>query len=178
MGDSILRGSEANWAKFSNYLTDAFKTQFGTQSQLFQQLTSTLTASLQNPHGFDASTLSALRGNAADSTARQFQNASQAIGNTSAARGDMGSEVQSGISSQIRGMLSGESAGGLAEELSGIQLKDAELKDANRWKAIGRLENVPETENPNPLAGNANNAASTTGALGSEYLNTDESGYL
>jgi hypothetical protein len=177
MGDSILRSTENSWQQFSNYLTNTFKTQFGAQSDIFKNLTATLTDQLNNPHGFSPATLSALRGGMTDNISTQFNSARQNIGATQAARGDFSGDVKSGVNAQISGQLAGQQAGAEAGGLDQIEQEDAQLKQQNYWNAVSGLQGVAQSEAPQSYASAATGAASETGQLGSEFFQTDNNGF-
>lgn len=178
MGDSILRNTESSFANFANYLTDAFKTQFGNQSNILQALTSKFTDMVNNPQGFSAAALSALRGGSVDNLAKQFSNARVAVGNNIAARGDAGSEVQSGVKSQIAGQIAGQQAGATASDLNDIELQNEQQRLNNQRIGLSGLENTAAQYNPLGFSGAAEGAAGTTGSLGSAFFQTDNNGFL
>jgi hypothetical protein len=177
VGDSIIRGTESAWSKFANYLTDTFKTQYGEQSQIFSFLKNNLINTIQNPQGFGTKALAALRGGAADSVTTQFQNASKAVAATPQA-GNMNPDVQSGVAAQIKGQLAGGQAAATAQDFNQIALQDETLKNENRQGALRLLYGVGEGENPTGYASQATGAAGTTGNLGSQYFNTNNSGFF
>lgn len=176
MGDQIIRNTEASWTGFANTLVSDFKSQFGAQTALFQQLTSKFTEMLKNPQGFSQQALSALRGGTVGQIANQFNQARQGVQATQAARGDFGSDVKSGVNAQISGQIAGQQAGATASGLDEIEQANEQQKINNQNIAIGGLKDVASMENPNGLAGEANQGASTIGNLGSQYYQTNQNG--
>ncbi len=177
MGDSIIRSTEDQWAKFASFLTDTFKSQYSTQQGLLSYLTGTLKSQIENPHGFSPQTLAALRGGATDNVTTQFESARKAAGST-AAGGMFNPEVGSGVAAQIKGQIGAGQAGEEAGALNNIALQDEQMKQNNFWKAISGLSGVTEMESPTAFGQLANGAAGTTGGLGSDYFSTDNSGFL
>src|SRR5215470_3610796 len=147
-------------------------------SDIFKNLTSTLTSQLTNPHGFDQATLAALRGGATDTISKQFQFSQQAAQTGLAGNGSFGSDVRSGVMSQVLGGLAGQQAGAEAGALDQIEQQNAELKQSNYWKAIAGLSDGAQIENPQSYAGQATGAAGEVGDLGSRYFQTDNRGFL
>lgn len=177
MGDSIIRGTESSWAQQANYLANVFKTQYGAQSAIFQQLTSHFTDMLKNPTGFSTAALSSLRSGVIGQTATQFDQARKQVAATQAARGDFGSDVKSGVNAQIQGQISAGQASTTASGLDQVEQANEEQKIKNERVAEGGLEAVAAGENPTGFAGAATGAATATGELGSQYFGTDQSGF-
>jgi hypothetical protein len=177
LGDSILRTSENAWQNFSKQLSNDFASQYNNQSAIYAGLTSTLTNEMNNPHGFSPATLSALRGGTTDNIATQFNNARQNIQAGQAANGSFGGDVKSGVAAQISGQLAGQQASAEASGLDTIEQQDAQLKQSNFWNAEQGLQGVAAGEDPTAIAKQANSAAAETGQLGSEYFQTDQSGF-
>ncbi len=177
MGDSIIRNTESSWAKFANYLTDTFKTQYGNQSNILNFLTSKFQDMVNNPQGFSPQALSALRGGSVDQISKQFQNARTAVAGT-AASGNMTPDVKSGVGAQISGQIAAGQAGATAGELNNIELQNEQQRLQNQRIGLSGLSGVAAEENPLGYSGAANGAAGTTGNLGSQYFSTDQSGFF
>lgn len=177
MGDSIIRNTESSWAQQANFLTNAFKSQYGAQSAIFSQLTSHFTDMLKNPQGFSPAALSALRSGVVGQTANQFNQARQQVAATQAERGDFGGDVKSGVNAQISGQIAAGQAASTAGGLNEIEQANEQQKIQNQRVAESGLFGVAEGENPTGFAGAANQAAETTGSLGSQYFGTDQSGF-
>lgn len=177
MGDSILRNTESSWANQANFLTNAFKQQYGAQSAIFAQLTSHFSDMLKNPQGFSPAALSALRSGVVGQNATQFNNARQGIAATQAARGDFGSDVKSGVNAQISGQVAAGQAASTAGGLNEVEQANEQQKIQNQRVAESGLFGVAQGENPTGFAGAANSAAETTGSLGTQFFNTNNSGF-
>jgi hypothetical protein len=178
MGDNIVHSTESSWGNFANYLTNAFKTQYGAQSSIFGFLTNKFTEMVNNPTGFSQQALSALRGGAVQQIATQFNNARQGVAATQSARGDFGGDVKSGINAQISGQIAGQQAGATAGGLDQIEQQNEQLKIENQRIAEQGLNQIGVEENPTGFAGAATSAASETGQLGMINNQIDQTGFL
>lgn len=180
MGDSIIRGQEQSFAQFANYLTDLFKTQYGNQQDILKALTSKFTDMVNNPQGFSQATLSALRGGSVDTLSKQFQAAQQAVGAQQAVNGGAAKAagVTSGVEKQIQGQMAGQMASSTAGALDTIQQENEQQKIQNQRIGLSGLGEVAAMENPQSYGSEATGTAATVGNLGSEYFNTDQSGFF
>ena len=176
-GDSILKGTEQSWGQFSNTLQNAFATQYGLQSGIYNFLTSKFTDMINNPQGFSQQALAALRGSTISNIATQFNNARQGIGATQAARGDFGGDVKSGVNAQISGQLAGQQAGAVAGGLDQLEQANEEQRLTNQRIGLQGLNEVGNEENPMGFAGQANTAAEDTGKLALERFQTTSPGF-
>ena len=175
-GDQALKDQEMSQAGFTKKLQAAFSTQFKNQQDLLGFLNPKLESMISNPTGLDQSTKTALNSSAIENNAVAYQNATKAQQAQAAARGD-GSSLPSGVQEQVQGELAGQAAGQKSSALNQIQLEDANLKNANQWKAISALSGDAELANPNSFASSANQGSSVVGSLGSEYNSTQNNSF-
>lgn len=153
---------------FMSQLDAAFGQNFGKQSDLYQNLTRSLTPTLNagpNQQGFSAEENAALNTNAINTTGANYRNAAQAVGGQLAGRGD-GSGLQSGVDQQIRASIADKAAGQLSDEQNQITQANYGQGRQNYFNAVTGLGGVAAGENPTGFAGQATAAgnAAATGA--------------
>lgn len=175
-GDSTDQTAEKSSQAFQNTLQQAFSSQFGKQQGTLNILNGKLTSMMNNPTGFVPGQLEAMNTNVIENSASAFQNADKAAQAQEAATG--GNELPSGVSAQIQGQLGGQAASALTGQLNQNQIANGQLQQQNQWNAISALNGVAQMENPNGLAGNANEAGSSVAGLSNAYSNSENSGFL
>lgn len=166
MGDFNVVTTQNSWANFSNYLQNAFKTQYGAQSGIYNFLTTTFTNMINNPNGFSQAALASLRGSTVQNIATQYNSARQTVQNNMAANGSFGSDVKSGVNAQIMGQIAGGQAAATASGLDQIEQANEEQKIKNQQIGEEGLMDVAAGENPLGFSSAANSAAGTVGQLG------------
>jgi hypothetical protein len=144
-------------ADFMKTLQSAFSSQFGAQTAITSFLNGKLTNMANNPQGFGQEGLAALRTSAIENTGNQYQNALKTTQEQMAAHGGNGG-LPSGVEEQIRGQLAGQAAGSLSNQLTGIGVQDAQLKNQNFWQALSGLGSTASIINPLGYAGGSNSA--------------------
>lgn len=133
---------------------------YGKQSAITQNLTNVLTPIVQagpSQTGFSAAENAALNSEAINTTGAENRNATQAVGNELAGRGD-NSGLASGTEAQIKASLASSGAEQLAGEQLGITKANYAQGNKNYNAAVEGLSNVAGIENPNPTASEANTA--------------------
>lgn len=146
--------------QFYKTLTDAFNTQFANQQGILDSLASAfepIVAAGPNQEGFSAAEESALRTQAADTTALGAQQAAVALGAKEATLGD--GTIPSGASLQLQGGLLGSAANENARLQEHITESDFDTGRKNFLDAASALGGAAGLENPVGFA----NAASSGG---------------
>ena len=147
-------------------LDAAFGQNFGRQSDIYQNLTRSLTPTLNagiNQEGFSPEEKAALNTNAINTTGANYRNAAQAVGGQLAGRGDS-SGLQSGVDQQIKGDIAAKAAGQLSNEQNQIVQADYGQGRQNYFNALSGLGGVAAGENPTGFAGAANQAGNDASA--------------
>jgi hypothetical protein len=98
-GDDTASETEASQSAFTNTLQQAFQTQFATQQNTLNFLNNTMQKQINNPQGFSAPTLAAMRTSATDQIAGEAQNAQRVSQNREDLEG--GQNLPSGVNAQI-----------------------------------------------------------------------------
>ena len=114
-GDQTAKDAEKNSLGFQQTLQNAFNTQFGQNQAITKYLTDTLMPQITNPQGYDAATLAAMRTNATDTIATQYQNAQKSLNNRQFINGS--ESLPSGVNEMQQGAL----ASGQASDTSTAQ---------------------------------------------------------
>lgn len=159
---------------FMKQLDSAFASNFGKQSDIYANLTKSLTPIAEagpNQQGFSPEELAAMNTSALNSTGAAYRNAAQARQGALAGRGlpggsGDGSGLESGVDQQIMGNLAGQAAGQLSSEQNQITQANYATGRQNFFNAEAGLGGVASGLNPEGLAGQATGAgnAATTGA--------------
>lgn len=164
-GDQTASNAEKSSAAFQDTLTNAFKTQFGQNQQLYQFLSGALTKQVTNPQGYGDQAVAAMRTSATDTIASQYDNAKKALQNRQFVAG--GESLPSGVNAMQTGALATGQASDTATAQNNITVQDENLKQQNYWNAINGLNGVNQGNNANVTAGEANGAGGTTANLSS-----------
>ena len=151
---------------FMNQLDSDFASNFGAQSDIYKNLTQSLTPMLEagpNQQGFSPAENAALNTQAINTTGANYRNAAQAVGGQLAGRGlpggsGDGSGLESGIDQQIKGNLAGQAAGQLSSEQNQITQANYAQGRQNFFGAEAGLGGVASGLNPTGLAGQATSA--------------------
>lgn len=175
-GDNTAKAAEQAQASFTNELTQAFQTAFQGQSALISTLTNTLTPQVQNPTGFSPAAEAALRTNATDTIAGQYQNAEKALNTRQALSG--GIDLPSGVNAMQQGALAAQAAGSESQAQNNITLANEQQKQANYWNAVSALSGTAQIENPNAFASNANQGAGEVAGLSKAVTDSQNSGFF
>lgn len=176
-GDQTLKQSEQSQAALNQQLSQAFTTQFGKQSQILSYLQGKLQPMIDNPTGFSPEALTAMRTQASDTNADQFNSAQTALNDQLAARGGA-SSLPSGVDAQIRGQLASAGARQEATSQNNITLQDEQLKQQNFWNAVNGLSGNAAQLNPLGYSGGATQGAGAVAGLGQAYKASQQSQLL
>lgn len=172
-GDSAIKEQENQQMGFNNQLRSAFTKQFGQQSKVLDFLNQKLTSQVNNPTGFGAPALAAMRTGATEQSARDFAHAQQATNAAQAARG--GSQLPSGVSAQLAAQNANAGAAENTSAQTGITLADENQKQSNYWNAVSGLNGVSQGYNPSGFGGLFNQGSGNVGQLGEAYNQTQQS---
>jgi hypothetical protein len=145
---------------FMNTLQSDFGTAFAGQQNILNGLSKSLTTTLNagpSQFGFSAPETSALNTLATSSNSQAYQNAKAATGEAAAASGG-GANLPTGAQGETNAQLAQESAQNQSNALLGIQEAGYKQGAANYNEAVSGLNSAASIENPNGLAGSANNA--------------------
>lgn len=164
-GDSNASSTESGEKNFTTTLQNAFGQQFAQQQATLNFLNGKMTSMVNNPQGYDAATLGAMRTSATDTVAQQFQNAKIANQNAQFGRGS--ENMPSGVNAQINAALTSQGAQAEAGAQNQITQQNGQLKQQNFWNATNALNGVAQEYNPTGFASSANNAAGEVAGLSS-----------
>lgn len=164
-GDSTAQNTETSAANFTNTLQNSFNQQFAAQSGALSFLNGKLTGMINNPTGYSAPALAAMRTSATDQVASQFQAAKMANQNTEFSRG--GENLPSGVNAQINAGLTTQAAQAQSAAQNNITQQNAQLQNQNYWNATNALMGVSSQYNPNAYAGDASQSAGEVAGLSS-----------
>lgn len=148
---------------FQDTLTKAFQTQFGQNQDIYNFLTGALKPQITNPQGYGDDALAAMRTNASDTIAAQYQNARKAQQNRQFINGS--ENLPSGVNEVASGALDLGQASDTSTAQNNITMADANLKQQNYWNSISALNGVNQGNNANATAGSANGAGGATAGL-------------
>lgn len=165
-GDTDAKSAEHSTAKFTDTLHQAFATNNAKQQQQLDFLTKTLQDGVTNPQGYSPQTLASMRTQATEAAALNNAKVMQAVNEKNATEGGASATaLPNGVQEQIQAGVGASVANQEANAQLGISEKEGELEAENRNRNIAALEGVAQTENPEAMAGEGNNAASTVGGL-------------
>jgi len=154
-----IAGGQQN---FMGDLQKDFGTAFSGQQNIISGLQKSLTSTLNagpSQFGFSQPELSALDTLATTQNAQNYQNAKSAAGAAAAATG--GSAIlPNGSQGQTQAEIASNAANQQSNAILGIQEAGYKQGNANYNEAVSGLQGAASLENPNGLAGSANNAGS------------------
>jgi hypothetical protein len=168
-GDSTASGAESSSANFANTLQSAFSAQYANQQNSLNFLNSKMQNQVNNPSGYSAGTLAAMRASANDQVAGAYQGAARASQNQQFSEG--AANLPSGVNAQINAGLASSAAQAQSGAQQGITMSNANLQNSNYWNAVSTLSGTAAMQNPNQYASSANQAGDTTASLG-QVVNT------
>jgi hypothetical protein len=163
-GDNAASGEEQSQKDFSTTLQNAFKTNNAAQQNQLNFLDAKMKSAIDNPQGYSASTLASMRAQANDSVAAQNQNVQRNVNNAQMTKGGAAA-LPSGVSAQIDAAIGSQAAQAGSRAQQDITIQNANLENQNQWNAVKAEEGVAGMENPEAMASENNNAASTVGSL-------------
>jgi hypothetical protein len=161
--DDTAKAAEGQSMQFQSQLMNVFQQQYGSQTGILNYLKQTMTNAMNNPQGFDAGTLAAMKTNAVDTATTQYTNAQKQLNNQQFAFG--GENLPSGVNAMQQGALAQAQAGNVSNAMQNIDLQNANLKNQNYWNAASALSGTAAQYNPNGTAASANGAGGTTASL-------------
>ena len=140
-------------------------TVFGNSSQIFNDLTSSfapVVAAGPGQSGYTPAELAGLRSQAITNSGSQYRNAAQAAGERSAAAGGGNALLPSGTEAAVQGNIAEAGAANTANQLTGINIQNAEVGRQNWLNAAGVLAGAPNVFNPaTSFAGATTNAGNS-----------------
>lgn len=147
--------------EFMDTLQKDFGTSFGNQQSILNNLTSSLTKTLQGgpgQYGFSAPEEAALNTLATTGNAAQYENAKQAAGAAAAAAGGGNVVLPSNAAAQTQADIASQAAQNQSNELLGIKQAGYQQGAQNYQNAVRSLLGTASAENPTGMAGAANSA--------------------
>ena len=176
-GDNTAKQAEQQQMQFNAKLMNIFSTQFANQQSTLNYLKGVLTPMINNPTGYSAAALAAMRTGATDQLSTAYQNAQKANQNVEAVRsGDLASG--SGVNAQINASLLNSEATDKANAQNNITLQDENLKESNYWNAINGLNGIAAENNPLGYAQTATQGAGAVANLSQAVTASDQSQLL
>lgn len=131
----------------------------GLQRGMLSPMTGYLQNMVTNPTGFGQDALAAMRTQAINNTASQFNPMIQQLKASLGSRGlTGGASPTSGIAGRDYGQLYAQEAGTQAQNLAGINIQNALQAQQNRWNAAGTLGNYAGILNPSAFVGGSGQA--------------------
>ena len=138
---------------------------FGNSSQIFNDLTSAFQPVLNagpGQSGYPPAELAGLRSQAITNSGTQYRNAAQAAGERSDAAGGGNVLLPSGTEAAVQGNIAEAGAANTANQLTGINIQNAEVGRQNWLNAAGVLAGAPNVFNPaTSFAGATTNAGNS-----------------
>lgn len=172
-GDKTAQAAEQSQEAFDNTLQQMMEKQYGQQQQVNQFLQKTLKPEITNPKGYTNAQLTSMRTQATDQLSEQAQQEQQALNNEENAKNG-GSDLPSGVTSQMDEALLNQEAQAKANAQENITAENANLEQTNYWNAINALNGQEAQLNP---LGYASTATSGTDAVANaSEANTAASG--
>jgi hypothetical protein len=163
-GDQTAQNTENNQSAFSNQLQQVFQANNASQQNQLNFLNTKMQSAINNPQGFNAQTLASMRAQATDQTAAQVQNADRAVNSSFANKGGAAA-LPNGAESQVEGAIATNAGQQENAAQQNITEQNAQLQNSNEWNAVKGEEGVAGMENPEGMAGEENQSASTVGGL-------------
>ena len=131
---------------------------------------------INNPTGYSPAALAAMRAQATDTIAMNFQHAQQALGEHEAQTG--GNNLPSGVNAQLDADLYAQEAEQQAGAANNITLQNENLKQQNYWAAINALSGNAAQVNPLGYAQSANQGGDAAASLSEANTRANNSGFL
>jgi hypothetical protein len=163
-GDKTVKAAETSQNSFDSSLQNIFQSQYATQKQNLDYLTSKMKPQIDaGGTGYTPQQLTSMRTGATDTNSAQFQNARAALQNSISQRSG-GSKLTgvSGASTEADAALLNSAAQTEAGSQEQITAQNANLQQSNYWNAINTLNGVAAQNNP---LGYASSATTGTGAV-------------
>ena len=163
-GDPVAKSAEESQAAFNSTLQTIFSRQYNNQTDILNFLKNPMEANIQNPQGYSPSELASMRTAATDTDAQQYKNAQQAL-NNNRNQVNGGSDLPSGVDSQLESQLLSDEASKNAADQETITANNANLKQANYWNSVNALNGVSAQLNPTSYASEATSGSGAVSNL-------------
>lgn len=163
-----LGSSVGSQQAFTAQLQNAFATNNAQQQGQLDFLNNKLQSTIDNPSGYSPATLAAMRAQANDQVASENQNVQRNVNSTFATRGGAAA-LPGGVEDQVRAAVGAQSAQAGNNAQQDITEQNANLQEQNQQAALREELGVAQTENPEGMAGAANQGASVEGELANDY---------
>lgn len=173
-GDDTAKAAEQQQENFNSQLMNIFQQQFGQQTQVLNYLKGKMQPMIDNPTGYDAATLAAMRTSATDTLSNNYQNAQKALQNQEYTSG--GRDLPSGTSAQLNEALLNSEAADKSNAQNTITLNDANLKQQNYWNAVNVLNGTAAQFNPLGYASAATSGSGAVAGLSNAVTNSQNTG--
>jgi hypothetical protein len=178
-GDPTAQAEEQQTMQFDQQLMQIFQSQYSTQQSQLKYLQNQMQPMINNPTGYSAAQLAALRTGATDTNAQQYQNAQAALNNqTSQASGGSKLTGVSGAVTEADAALLNAKAQTDAASQEQITEANANLQQQNYWNAINALNGVAVEENPQSYASESNQSGGTVAGLSQAVTAANQSQLL
>lgn len=166
-GDKTASAAEVSQASFDQSLQAIFQSQYATQKSQLDYLTSKLKPMVENPTGYSAQDLAAMRTGATDTNSEQYKNAQAALNNEiSQASGGSKLVGVAGANVQADAALAAAAANQEATSQENITGQNEALKNSNYWNAINALNGTAAEQNPLGYANSATSGSNAVSNLG------------
>lgn len=145
-GSGTTQAAEHANLAFTQELQKIFIDQYNNQRGVLNFLKGRLEPGVNNPQGFAPAALAAMRAQATDTIATQFQHAEQALNQKEQTQG--GANLPSGVNSQLDAALLAQEAEQQSAASNNITLQNEQQRQANYWRAVGALSGTASELNP------------------------------
>lgn len=161
-GDQTANAAEQSQAAFDTQLQGMMKSQYGNSQQIYGFLKNILEPQIaKGGEGYTPEQLTAMRTGATDQISSGYNNAQAALQNRENQQNG-GSDLPSGVNSQLSASLLSNEAQAQAGAQNDITTQNANLQQTNYWNSINALAGQQASLNP---LGYANSATSGSGAV-------------
>lgn len=178
-GDSTAKESEhlseenqQNQMDFNKSLMDIFQKQFAKNSDVLDYIKGKMQPMLDNPTGYSAPALTAMRTSATDQISDQYQDAQRALNRKEFANGS--EDLPSGVNEQLDAALLQSEASDKSTAQNSITMQDENLKQQNYWDAVNALSGVAAGYNPEGYAGATTSAANSASTAAGTTANLSQ----
>ena len=156
-GDQTAQNTENSQGNFTQMLQNTFATNNAQQQSQLNFLNTKLQGAINNPQGYNAQTLAAMRAQGADAVAAENQNVQRAVQTRQAVQGGEAA-LPSGVNAQVNAQIASQAAEAGNKAQQDVTIENANLENQNQQNALREELGVAQTENPEGMA-NAENAS-------------------
>lgn len=174
-GSGTTQAAEHQQLAFTQQLQNVFNAQYLNQRNVLAFLQNRLKPQVSNPQGFAPAALAAMRAQATDTIATNFQHAEQALNAKEQTQG--GADLPSGVNAQLDAALLAQEQEQQAAASNNITLQNEQQRQANYWRAVGALSGNASQENPLGYAEAANGGSGANAALSEANTQANKSGF-